>query len=104
MQLKTILNNVERHKSFVYGTPRWFDPITKTAIDVPIEPRANSKPICSGCKQSGSCYDHLQERRFEFVPLWGIAVYFIGSSVILVAREVFREGLFFENAHHEQTH
>jgi putative addiction module killer protein len=32
------------------------------------------------------------------------ADYKIGSSVILVAREVFREGLFFENAHHEQTH
>ena len=26
MQLKTILNNVERHKSFVYGNPRWFEP------------------------------------------------------------------------------
>jgi cupin 2 domain-containing protein len=51
MQLKTILNYVERHKSFVYGTPRWFDPKIKTTIDVPIEPRANSKPICSVCEQ-----------------------------------------------------
>jgi transposase len=77
MQLKTILNYVEPHKSFVYGTPRWYDPKTKTTIDVPIEPRANSKPICSACEQPGSCYDHLSERRFEFVPLWGIAVYFV---------------------------
>ena len=29
------------------------------------------------CEQPGSCYDHLQERRFEFVPLWGLAVYFV---------------------------
>ena len=77
MLLKTILNNVERHKSFVYGTPRWFDPITKNTIDIPIEPRANGKPICSKCGQSGSCYDHQSERRFEFVPLWQTPVYFV---------------------------
>ena len=77
MQLKTILNYVERHKSFVYGTPRWFDPKSKTTIDIPIKPRANSKLICSGCDRPGSCYDHLPERRFEYVPLWGIAVYFV---------------------------
>ncbi len=77
MQLKTILNYVERHKSFVYGTARWYDPKTKTTIDIPIKPRANSKPICSECDQPGSCYDHLQERRFEYVPLWKIAVFFV---------------------------
>ena len=77
MHLKTILNTVEKHKSFVYGTPRWFDPKTKTTIDIPIEPRANGKPICSKCGQPGSCYDHLSERRFEYVPLWGIGVYFV---------------------------
>jgi transposase len=77
MQLKTILNNVQWHKSFVYGTPRWAEAESTTTIDVPIEPRANSKPICSECGRPGSCYDHLQQRRFEFVPLWGIAVYFV---------------------------
>jgi len=77
MQLKTILNHVERHKSFVYGTVRWADPKTKTVIEVPIEPRANGKAICSGCGASAPGYDRLPERRFEFVPLWGIAVYFV---------------------------
>ncbi|MFQ5503129.1 MAG: ISL3 family transposase [Phycisphaerae bacterium] len=77
MQLKTILNTVHRHKSFVYGAARWVDRKSKTAIELPIKPRANSQPICSKCGRPGSCYDHQAERRFEFVPLWGIAVYFV---------------------------
>ncbi len=77
MQLKTILNSVERHKSFVYQEARWADAKTKNQIEIPIEPRANSHPICSGCGQTASGYDRLAERRFEFVPLWQIAVYFV---------------------------
>ena len=77
MQLKTILNHVERHKSFVYQAARWADPETKTAIEIPIEPRANARAICSGCGQAAAGYDRLAERRFEFVPLWQIAVYFV---------------------------
>jgi transposase len=44
---------------------------------VRIEPRANGRPICSGCGRPGPGYDRLPERRFEFVPLWQIAVFFI---------------------------
>jgi transposase len=77
VQLKTILNSLERHKSFVYQAARWADPLTKTAIEIPIEPRANSRAICSGCGQAAPGYDRLAERRFEYVPLWQIAVYFV---------------------------
>src|SRR3972149_2743202 len=77
MQLKTILNHVERHKSFVYQEARWADPDTKTTIEIPIEPRANGRAICSGCSAAAPGYDRLAERRFEFVPLWQIAVYFV---------------------------
>lgn len=77
VQLKTILNHVERHKSFVYQEARWADPATKTAIEIPIEPRANGRAKCSGCGQAAPGYDRLAERRFEFVPLWQIAVYFV---------------------------
>ena len=76
MQLKTILNRVERYKSFVYGEPRWTDDARST-IEVPIEPRANGRPICSGCGKPRPGYDRLQPRRFEFVPLWQIAVVFV---------------------------
>ena len=42
MQLKTILNRVERYKSFVYGDPRWADDARST-IEVPIR-RAGQRP------------------------------------------------------------
>ena len=76
MQLKTILNRVEYFKSFVYGKVRWVDAEEPT-IEVQIEARRNGRPICSGCQQPAPGYDRLPQRRFEFVPLWGIAVYFV---------------------------
>ena len=47
VQLKTILNHVERHKSFVYQDARWADPATKTQIEIPIEP-----PGATGTKRN----------------------------------------------------
>jgi uncharacterized protein YndB with AHSA1/START domain len=55
MHLKSILNRVEPHKSFVYthaifvggdGAEPW--------IEVQIEPRANGRAICSGCVSFGA--------------------------------------------------
>ncbi len=77
MQLKTILNSLERHKSFVYQEARWADAKTKTTIEIPIEPRANGRAICSRCSKPAPGYDRQPTRRFEFVPLWQIAVYFV---------------------------
>ena len=45
------------------------------ALVIQIEPRKNSRPFCSGCGQRGRPYDRLEERRFEFVPIWGILVF-----------------------------
>ncbi len=47
MQLKTILNHVERYKSFVYGDPGWAHG-ARTTLEVPIHARANGRAICSG--------------------------------------------------------
>lgn len=77
MQLKTILNRVEPCKSFVYGNARWREKGSWLAVEVPVRARNNGRPICSGCGQPGAGYDTLPERRFEFVPLWGMAVYFL---------------------------
>ncbi len=78
MLLKTILNRVAKFKSFVYGNPRFFEAAGGPIIEVPLEPRSNSKAICSGCGQISAGYDRLSEpRRFRFVPLWGIAVVFV---------------------------
>jgi transposase len=77
MQLKSILNRVERYKSFVYGKPQWAEKAARLTIEVPVKSRANSRPICSGCGRKGPGYDRLPPRRFEFVPLWQIAVFFV---------------------------
>jgi len=77
MQLKTILNRVARFKSFVYGKARWVEEAARPTIEVEMKPRKNGRPICSGCGQVGPGYDRLPPRRFEFVPLWGIAVNFV---------------------------
>ncbi len=75
MLLKTILNHVERNKSFVYNKVGWFE--KGKSIEVEVLPRANSKPFCSGCGRRGSAYDRLPWRIFEFVPLWQIGVFFL---------------------------
>jgi hypothetical protein len=77
MQLKTILNRVKHFKSFVYGKARWVEGAARPTIEVQVEPRKNGRPICSGCGQVRPGYDRLPRRRFEFVPLWGIAVFFV---------------------------
>jgi transposase len=75
MRIQTILNRVEKFKSFVYRNARLEERDDGPALVVRIEPRKNNRPVCSGCDESGPVYDHLEERRFEFVPLWGIAVF-----------------------------
>jgi transposase len=77
MQLQTILNRVQRHKSFVYGRAQFREEDKRLALDVTIESRVNGRPICSGCGKERPGYDRLPARRFQFVPLWGIAVFFL---------------------------
>jgi transposase len=75
MRIQTILNHVEKFKSFVYAQARLEQTESTAALVVQMKPRKNSRPHCSGCGRPGPAYDRLEERRFEFVPLWGIAVF-----------------------------
>lgn len=77
MQLKTILNRVQKFKSFIYGEAQWGDEKAgHLRLIVPVAARANSRSICSGCGKAGPGYDTLKARRFEFIPVWNIAVFF----------------------------
>lgn len=76
MRIQTILNRVEKFKSFVYGDASLEEHEGAPALVVEIKPRKNSRPFCSGCGRRGRAYDRLEERRFEFVPLWGMLVFF----------------------------
>ena len=77
MQLITILNHCHKFKRFVYKKAQFVETEQGQAIEVTIEPRRNSRAICSQCGQEAPLYDRLQPRRFEFIPLWGYAVFFL---------------------------
>jgi transposase len=77
MQIKTILNNCHKFKRFVYGRTYFAEHEGKKAIYVAILARKNTEGICSGCQRPAPGYDRLQERKFEFIPLWGFLVFFI---------------------------
>jgi transposase len=77
MQLKSILNRVQKHKSFVYEEVEWGEHGGRASLRVSIRPRAHTRPVCWGCKRARPGYDTLSTRDFEFVPLWGIAVFFV---------------------------
>jgi transposase len=77
MQIKTILNRVQKFKSFVYGAVRWVEGAAVPTLEVEIQPRSNSRPVCSECGHRRPGYDTLPERRFEFIPMWGNQVFFL---------------------------
>ena len=75
MELITILNHCHHHRGFVYQHAR-FSP-DKKSIQVDVRPREGSAAVCSGCYRSAPGYDHLPERCFEFIPLWGFLVFLL---------------------------
>ena len=60
MRVKSILNQVEKYKDFVY----------ERVLVVEVRPRAHRPARCSGCGECGPGYDRSPAREFEYVPLW----------------------------------
>ena len=77
MQIKTILNNVQKFKSFVYGEVRLLKTSGQPILEVDVHERSNSKVLCSVCGHPESDYGRQCQRRFEFIPLWGIKVFLL---------------------------
>jgi len=75
MQLKTILNHLDKHKSFVFERVGFADG-DESQIEVTLRARTGSEPVCSGCLRKSRAYGRLAQRRFDFVPLWGIPLFF----------------------------
>lgn len=74
LKLKTILNLKEKWSHFVYQDVRLNETGVEPRIEIKVVPRQGSKGVCSGCNKPCSGYDHLKEREFIHVPLWGITV------------------------------
>lgn len=77
MQINTIPNRIQKHRAFVYDAVRLEDRRSALALRVDIYPHVRNRSRCSGCGQRGDHYDTLDARHFEFVPLWGIRVFFV---------------------------
>lgn len=73
LTLKTLLNHVQHFAGFVYRSVR----LAGSIIEVRIEAHAQCRPRCSHCRKHRPGYDRLAERRWLFVPLWGLKVYFL---------------------------
>ncbi|MCP4073942.1 MAG: ISL3 family transposase [Hyphomicrobiales bacterium] len=76
MLIKTLLNKVERFKSFVYGSVCVMLVCGTEAMVIDIEPRRNSRPICPECNKRRTVYDRQPQRLFEYLPVWSLKVYF----------------------------
>ena len=77
MRVQTLLNRVQKYKCFVYSHVKPVRESGRLILLVEIQPRANSQAKCSRCGYACPGYDTLKPRRFEFVPLWGIPVFFL---------------------------
>ena len=77
LQVKTILNRVQRFVGFVYREVRLLGHQGKPqSIEIIVEPHGGIPRRCSRCQRPAPGYDCLEERRWLFVPLWGIPTYF----------------------------
>ena len=73
---RPILNRIQAQPGVVYEAVRLVAEDGGLVIEAVLRPRALRRPTCSGCTQPGRGYDTLARRRFEFVPLWGLPVFF----------------------------
>jgi len=77
MLIKTILNHIQKYNSFVYDSVT----LSRTkageqCLIIKIISRSNGNRLCSKCQTVCPGYDRLKARLFQFVPLWGIPVFF----------------------------
>ena len=76
MLIKTLLNKVERFKSFVYGAVSVMLVDGVEALVIDINPRSNSRPLCPECGKRRTVYDRQPQRLFEYLPVWSFKTYF----------------------------
>jgi transposase len=75
MQIITLLNQCYHFPGFVYHQARLSE--DGKHLEICVRPRVGSKAICSGCSRPAAGYDHLAERPFEFIPVWGFLVFLL---------------------------
>ncbi len=79
LEVKTILNRVQHFVGFVYQSIRLLGSGCSLRMEVKVKPHRGIRGKCGTCLKSSPGYDQLEERRWLFVPLWGIVCHFFYS-------------------------
>ena len=77
LEVKTLLNRIQHFTGFVYQDVRLCCRQRGLQGEARIEPHRGIRGQCSQCRQPAPGYDRLPERAWAFVPLWGIASWFL---------------------------
>lgn len=76
MHVRTILKQFQDHPGFVFHDERIVEVEGAKALVFEVRPRKGSKAVCSACGKKAPGYDTLPARLFQFVPFWGLLVFF----------------------------
>jgi len=76
MLIKTILNSIEKFKSFVYKKCYWEQLSGRESLVIELIARKGSQGRCVECGKRGGTYDTQPVRYYQYVPVWNIPVYF----------------------------
>jgi len=79
MQIESALRKTHPLAGFVYTNFRMYEKRFREGFicECTIRPRKRAKPLCGICGKKCPGYDTLKERRFDFVPFWGMSVYLL---------------------------
>ena len=70
------MNRIQHFKGFIYREVRLLGQGTALRIEIELEAHAASTGQCAQSRRPAPGYDHLPERAWRFVPLWGIGTWF----------------------------
>jgi len=71
MRVVTLLNRIEKFKSFVDKKAFFMEVNGKEAVIIEVRPRKNSPPVCRVCMKRYGTHATERPRLFEHVPFWG---------------------------------
>jgi len=80
LEVKAVLNRIQHFVGFVYQSIRMRGSGGSLRLEVKIEPHQSIRGKCSTCLEPCPGYDTLEERRWLFVPMWGIIVHFFYAA------------------------
>ena len=76
LEVKTLLNRIQPFVGFGYHSIRLRGAPGAPRVEVRIQPHRGLRGKCATCQAASPGYDQLPERRWLFVPLWGMVVHF----------------------------